>query len=101
LLRVTVALPVSVATLPTGSSAVACAGEGAVAAAGACAYAGWICANLVRPDSVFTEAGIGPTSIGEGIAKTFTVPASAKQPTSESGNENRRRVTMESRARME
>jgi hypothetical protein len=37
-------------------------------------------------------AGAGPASIGDGIAKTFAVPASMKPPTSQSANESRRRV---------
>jgi hypothetical protein len=48
LLRVTVALPVSVATLPIGSASAEGAGEGAAAGAGACA--GWVCASRFRPD---------------------------------------------------
>src|ERR1700722_11522526 len=63
LLRVTVALPVKVATLPIGSSLAGSEGAGAACVAGACA--GCTC------------------------AKTFAVPANIKQPQSPAANENR------------
>jgi hypothetical protein len=115
LLRVTVALPVKVATLPIGSLAVVwaadwsgaggwagvCAGPGVAGGAatgGAGAGAGWICANSVEPEIASRESGQSPASTGEGIAKTFVVPASRKQKRSHIANEGRCRVTIESRA---
>ena len=92
LLRMAVALPVSVATFPIGSSAAAGAGEGAAAGAGACA--GWVCASFVRPDVAPTLSRACPTSMGEGIAKTFA-PPNTRQPRSQSANESRYRVTRE------
>jgi len=86
LLRMAVALPVSVATFPIGSSAAAGAAAGA--------YAGWVCASFVRPDVAPTVSRACPTSMGEGIAKTFA-PPSTRQPRSQSANENRYRVTRE------
>src|SRR5665213_2986628 len=99
LLRVTVALPVRVATLPIGSSVAAagCAGEGAVAGAGACA--GWACADRVRPDIVSALTGQGPVSLGADIATALAAPESTRQPTSQTAKENRCRVTMEIRCR--
>jgi hypothetical protein len=104
LLRITVAVPVRVATFPTGSAAAAGAGEGAGAggageggAAGA--GAGWICASLVGPE-VARDVTAPSSCMADGTAKLSVVPASMKQPRSESANESRRRVTMESWARM-
>jgi hypothetical protein len=72
LLRVTVALPVKVATLPIGSS-----------------FAGWAGAG----------APAGGVVAGT-CAETFAAPASMKQPSSQTANETRCGVTIESRARM-
>src|SRR5665213_2336097 len=97
LLRVTVALPVRVATLPIGSSVAAagCAGEGAVTGAGA----GWACANRVRPDIASAVTGEDPVSLGADIATALAAPESIRQPTSQTAKENRCRVTMEIRCR--
>src|ERR1700687_471508 len=95
LLRTTVALPISVATFPIGSSAAACAGEGAVVGAGA----GCVCASLVASDVAPTESGTGPTSVEDRIAEARGAQASIRQPSSESANENRRLVTMRLEAR--
>jgi hypothetical protein len=112
LLRVTVAVPVRVATLPTDSLAVvwaeawsgACAGADVAGGAatggagtGAGVGAGWICANSVEPAIASGMFGQSPASTGEGIAKTFVVPANRKQR-SHSANEGRCRITIESRA---
>src|SRR6202140_2722547 len=90
LLRTTVALPVSVATFPIGSSAAARVGEGAVVGAGA----GCVCASLVAPNIAPTEIGIGPTSMEDRIAEAGAAQSSIRQPSNESANENRRLVTM-------
>src|SRR5260370_39159121 len=92
LLRVTLALPVRVATLPIGSStagwawaagaaALGVAGAGAAGAAG-CAGAGCACANCVMP----------------GAAKTSVAPI--QQTMSRSANENQRRITTDSGQRV-
>jgi hypothetical protein len=73
----------------------AAAGGGGI---GAGVGAGWICANVVAPEIASGVSGQSPASIGEGIAKTFVVPASRKQPRSQSENEGQCRVTIESRA---
>src|ERR1700722_14072256 len=84
LLRVTVALPVSVATLPIGSAWVgAAAAAGAGVAAGAAVGAGCACANPVEPDIAPRAADGSPASIGDGIAKTFAVPPNVRQPKSQ------------------
>src|SRR5260370_23299566 len=114
LLRIAVAMPVRVATFPIGApvAAGASAGEAAApggvgegeavgAGAGAGGCAGWVCASLVGLDIAARATGGFSISIGEGIARTFAAPASMKQPTSESANESRRRVTFRSRARRE
>jgi hypothetical protein len=116
LLRITVAVPVSVATFPIGSSAAAGAGAAPGAAGagtapgkgvgegvgpGTGAGAGWVCASFVAPDIAATPSDGFSSSIGEGIAITRAIPASMKQPTSESAIESRRRVTTKSRARGE
>src|SRR5580693_693934 len=94
LLRVTVALPVRVATLPIGSSlpgdavavAPGAAGVGGVGADGACA----IIIALV----VASEAAGGRVASSSGdCAETLDAPASIKQLTSQIAIENRRRVT--------
>ena len=72
-------------------------GEGVGAGVGA----GWVCANLVAPDIAARPTDGFSTSIGEGIAITRAIPASMKQPTSESAIGSRRRVTTKSRARGE
>ena len=87
LLRVTVALPVSVATLPIGSSAAGWAAEGAAAGAWAGA-AGWACANRIRPG--VASSVTCPASTDDGIAKTLAVPASKKLPKSQTASKNRR-----------
>ncbi|HEY4114553.1 MAG TPA: hypothetical protein VGM17_10890, partial [Rhizomicrobium sp.] len=69
LLRVTVALPVRVATFPIGSSSAGCASAGAAAGAGACA--GRACAILVRPDVAPPPACIRAVS-----ASALAVPPS-------------------------
>src|SRR5882724_5062250 len=97
LLRITLALPLSVATLPIGSSAGACvgaavAGSGAAGAAGVCA-----CARCVRPPVVSSAAsGFWSISKGNGIAERLGAPPSTRQPSSGSTNESRN-VTMGSR----
>jgi hypothetical protein len=55
--------------------------------------AGCACANPVEPDTPLKAAGISPASIGDGIAKTFAVPASIKQPRSQVANGSRCVVT--------
>jgi hypothetical protein len=108
-LRVTVALPVRVATLPIGSIAGAwscaggwagvCAGTGVAAGAGGAGVgAGWICANSIEPEVASGVSGQSLASTGEGIAKTFVVPARRKQQRSQSVNEGRYRVTIKSGA---
>ena len=85
LLRMTVAVPVSVATLPIGSSAGACvaeagggAGEGkgdATGRAGAVGKgkgvgkgAGWVCASFVAPTLASTLGGAKAASMAKAVA---------------------------------
>src|ERR1700733_7995979 len=105
LLRVTVAVPVSVATFPIGSAgaagAAAAGGVGAAAGAGGTAGAGvpagagagvgCACAKFVGPDLASIAAGASAAS--NGAAKTFAVPASMKQRSSQVANGSRCIVT--------
>src|SRR6266480_1970103 len=98
LLRMTVALPVRVATLPIGSSFELCAsvgwaGEGV---AGAGTGAGWAWANLIAPDIACMRAGGCPVSRGDGIAKAFDTLAGTRQVRSQTAKQNRCLVTMKS-----
>src|SRR5665213_3667697 len=101
LLRVTVAVPVSVATFPIGSAAAAGAGAGvapgagvaAGAAAGGVVGAGCACANPVQPDVASGAVGVSLASTGDGIAKTFAVAASMKQPRNQIASGSRCVVT--------
>src|SRR5882724_4697952 len=85
LLRMTVAVPVSVATLPIGSSAGACAagaGEGVSEGDGDAAGraggggrgkgvgkgAGWVCANFVGPTFSSTIGGAKASSMAKAVA---------------------------------
>ena len=94
LLRMTVTVPVSVATLPIGSSVCAGAGAGA-AGSGVCGVCG-ACACASRVEAVlvsFAAAGRGSRSVYGGIAETCCVPPNSKQP--KSGNVSKNRyVTM-------
>ena len=90
LLRVTVALPVSVATLPIGSSLAA--GAGVVAGAGAGACAGCVCASFVESE-IASHVREKSSCGGDGIATAFAAPASMKPPTSQSAK-NRCLVTI-------
>jgi hypothetical protein len=97
LLRVTVAVPVSFATLPIGSSFAACVsvaasvagGVGRGVAAGVGVFIGWVWASFVARDIVSTAVGGGPDSNGDGIAETFAGPAGIRQHASQTANENR------------
>src|ERR1700677_1437526 len=97
LLRVTVALPVSVATLPIGSADAAWVGAAAAAGARvagrAVVGAGCACADWVEPDIARRAADAFPASIGDGIAKTFAVPANIRQPRSQIANGSRCVIT--------
>lgn len=86
LLRVTVALPVSVATFPIGSSLAAWS-DGLAAVAGEVGGAGCACADMVRSGTACAAAAPG----ADGVAKTFAGPI--KQQTSQTARINRRRVT--------
>src|SRR5258707_5253974 len=96
LLRVTVALPVNAATLPIGSSFAACAsvvasvagGVGKGVAAGVGVFIGWVCASLVALGIASTKIGGCPTSKGDGMAKTFPMPARMRQHASQTAKEN-------------
>ena len=74
LLRMTVAMPVRVATLPIGSSVAAGAGDAAgagVAAGageGAGVGAGWICASRVGAEAASIASRAGSIGSGDGIA---------------------------------
>jgi hypothetical protein len=102
LLRVTVAVPVRVATLPIGSLTGAwpgsCAGgDGAGATIGGAGVgAGWVCANCIAP-----EIACGASDTGEDTAHPFADPASARQQTSPIANESRFRIKIVPRARKE
>jgi len=87
--------------LPIGSGgagwAGAAVGAGVAAGAGAgagCCCAGCACANLVEPDIAPKAAGLSSASIGDGIAKTFAVPASMRQLRSQIANGSQCLVTM-------
>src|SRR5262245_2765518 len=87
LLRITVATPFRVATLPIGSSDAAGVGEGAGVAAGAGVCAGWACANLERPglaSSIVADAELTPVGAGIAGAAAFDRPQISRQSVSQS-----------------
>src|ERR1700722_13723331 len=96
LLRMAVAMPVSVATFPIGSSA--SAGGGAVAGGGGEGGAGRGRGPVGGghfvggPDTSSTGTDFCTISSGDGIANRLAAPVSMKPPASQSANENRRRV---------
>ena len=93
-LRITVATPFSVATLPISSSEGVCAGE---AVAGSCACGACACAS--RAGSVLASSITGvvmSTPAGDGIAERCCVPPTSKQPRRANASKNRY-VTMKPR----
>jgi len=72
---------------------VAAVAAGAGVAAGAVVGAGCACANLVEPDIAPRAADAFPASIGDGIARTFVVPANIRQPRSQIANGSRCVIT--------
>jgi hypothetical protein len=68
LLRMTVAVPVCVATFPIGSSVVVAAAD---AGEGEAAGAGWACASRVGPEIPPAATRAGGALFGDGVAETF------------------------------
>src|SRR5664279_5011874 len=100
LLRVTVALPVSVATFPIGSSLAGWSG-GLAAVAGEVGGVG-ACAIVIGREVAACTSATGSLPSGDGIAKTPAAPAGMTAQTSQSAKESRGRVTMVSpKARLE
>ena len=96
-MRVTVALPVSVATFPIGSPFAAWSGgRAAVAGEVGCAGVGSTCAEMVRSEA--DCAGAAP--VADGVAKTFAGLAGTMAQTSQTASESWCRVTMESLAKV-
>jgi hypothetical protein len=90
-LRVTVATPVSVATLPIGSSGALC-WSGAVAASPA--GVGGVCACASRTRGAAPSIGRArPPSAGAGIAPAAETGLSARKPTSQIACKDRLDVT--------